>query len=130
MKNSTGFRSLLMELSRDPEFKQAVAKARRHGRGKGTAQVETATRLLMLFLDVASRFTKKKRAKALDEARELIYLLVQVSIVLKENVFDRPEVKEFFSQSFRRIYQAGREFVAMVLPEKKGARPTRALRSA
>lgn len=138
MNNPRKTGKLLKELSRDPELKRAIAKAKRHPGGKEVKTVENVTSVFLLALDVASHFVKKKRARAIEEAKDTIYLLVQVSMLLKENVFDRPEVKEFFSQSFRQIYSFAEEFVAMVLPKAKevlpkakgkGARTRRALQS-
>jgi hypothetical protein len=139
MKKPAGFANLVKELSRDPQLKRAVAGARRKTRGKEVAGVENATAIILFLLGIASRFAKKKKAQALDEAMDVIYLLVQVSIVLKENVFDRPEVKKFFSRGLRQIYSSAQALVAMVLPKMdlpktdlprtKGTRPTRALRS-
>ena len=77
----------------------------------------------------AARFATKKKARALDELMEVIYLVVQVSLVLKENIFDRPEVKEFFSQSSKEIYFFAQKYVAMVLPKTKAIRPTHRARS-
>jgi len=51
-------------------------------------------------------------------------LFVQGSLVLKENIFDRPEVNEFFSQSSKDIYFFAQKYVAMVLPKTKASRPT------
>lgn len=138
MKNAGKSGKLLRELSRDPELRRIIAKARRGAGGKTRGQtgvkVENMTSLVLLSLGIASRFVKKKKARALDEAMDVIYLLVQVSLLLKENIFDRPEVKRFFSQSFRQIYSAAEQCVAMVLPKTspktKGARPRRALRPA
>jgi hypothetical protein len=140
MKKPPGFTELVKELSRDPQLKRAVASARRKTRGKGAARVENATGIVLLFLGIASRFAKKKKARALDEAMDVISLLVQVSMALKENIFDRPEVKRFFSRGFRQIYAFAQGLVTTilpktdlpkttVLPKTKGARPTRALRS-
>ena len=131
MSKPTGFESLTKELSRDPRLKQAVAKARRKTPGKSVRRIDNATGIVLLLLGIASSFSKKKKARALDEAMDVIQLLVQVSIVLKENVLDRPQVKKFFSQSFRQVYLLAREFVAVVLPKTRGAaRSRRRLRSA
>jgi len=130
MSKRTSFANVAKELSRDPRLKQAIAKARSKKRGKDVRRVDDATGVALLLLGIASRFSKRKRARAIDEAMDVIYLLVQVSIVLKENVFDRPQVKKFFSQSFRQVYSLARQFVAMVLPKAKApARAKRALRS-
>jgi len=146
MKNATGFGKLVKDLSRDPRLKKAVAKAGRRPRGTGVRKVEDTAGLFALTMKIASHFVKKKKARALQEAMDVIYLLVRVSILLKENIFDRPEVKKFFHDSFRQIYAIAQAFVAMVLPrakvkaisaqaegplcaQAKGARPTRAVRS-
>lgn len=130
MKDGSQFRKLLKQLSRDPRVKRVIAKAKRRTRGKGRAKVENVTDMFLLLMAIASRFAKKKKARALDELMEIIYLLVQVSLLLKENIFDRPEVKEFFSHSSKQIYLLAQECVAMVLPKTKGLRPMRTSRSA
>ena len=129
MKNGSHFKNLLKELARDPRLKRVIAK--RQPRGKGGAKVENMSGILLLILAIASRFAAKKKARALDELMDIIYLLVQVSLLLKENIFDRPEVQEFFSQSTKEIYLLGQKYVAMVLPKKrKGLRSTHKARSA
>lgn len=77
--------------------------------------VETVTDTLLLVSGIASRFSKKKRSRALDELAELVHLLVQVSLLLKENIFDRPEVKKFFRESFEQIYLFAQEWLSMIL---------------
>ncbi|MGA2713122.1 MAG: hypothetical protein ABSG41_08435 [Bryobacteraceae bacterium] len=130
MRNGSQFENLLKQLSRDPRLKLVIAKAKRQTRGKGAAKVENVTGIFLLILAIASRFAKKKKARAIDELMDIIYLLVQVSLVLKENIFDRPEVQEFFSRSSKQIYLLAQECVAMVLPKTKGLRRVRAPRSA
>lgn len=133
MKNASGFGKLVKDLRRDPRVKKAVAKAVRQSRDPDIKKVEDVTGIAVLMMKIASSFAKKKKARAIEEAMDMIYLLVQVSIVLKENLFDRPEVKKFFSESFRQIYTAAEQVVTMVLPKAKvktrtkGARPRRAV---
>jgi hypothetical protein len=110
------YTKLLSELSRDPRLKQGIAKARRQQRGKTEAKVEILAGMFLLVSAIASRFWKKKRARAIQEMADIAQLLVQVSLALKENVFDRPEVKKFFRQSSRQIYLFAQECVAMMLP--------------
>ena len=130
MKDGSQFRKLLKQLSRDARVKRVIAKAKRQTRGKGVAKVENVTDIFLLILAIAFRFATKKKARALDELMEIIYLLVQVSLLLKENIFDRPEVREFFRHSSKQIYLLAQECVAMVLPKTKGLRPMRTSRSA
>jgi hypothetical protein len=129
MKKAMGFANLVKKSGRDPQLKRAVAGVRRKTRGKAVARAENATGIVRLLLGIASRLAKKKNARVLDEAMDAIHLLSQVSIALKENVFDRPEVKKFFSKGFRQIYSSAQELVGADLPKTKRARLTRALRS-
>jgi hypothetical protein len=121
MKKGSQFKGLLKELGRDPRLKRVIAK--RRTRGKGEAKVENVTGIVLLILAIAGRFATKKKARALDELMDIIYLLVQVSLVLKENVFDRPEVKAFLSHRSKEVYSLAQECIAMVLPKTKGLRP-------
>jgi hypothetical protein len=121
MKKTTTFRSLTKELSRDPQLKQAMARARREPRGKDRAKVERVTGVLSLLLTIASRFSKKKKARTLDELKDAINLLVQASLLLKENILDRPEVKKFFQQRSKEIYLFAQECVDKVVPKKVNA---------
>jgi hypothetical protein len=130
MKNASQFKSLLRELGRDPRVKPVIANAKRRKGSKVGAEVEGVTSIFLLLMAVVSRFVKKKKARGIDELMDIIYLLVQVSLVLKENIFDRPEVKEFFSQSYKQIYLMAQECVAMVLPKTKEVRPIRRSRPA
>ena len=123
MKNGSQFTNLLKELGRDPRLKRVIAKAKRQTRGKGVAKVENVTDIFLLILAIAFRFATKKKARSLDEMMDIIYLLVQVSLVLRENVFDRPEVKAFLSHRSKEVYSLAQECIAMVLPKTKGLRP-------
>ena len=128
LKNDSQFNDLLKVLGRDPRLKRVMA--RRQIRGKGGANVEHVTDIVLLLLAIAARFATKKKARALDELMDIIFLLVQVSLLLKENIFDRPEVKKFFSQSSKEIYLLAQKYVAMVSPTTKALRPKRKSRSA
>ena len=117
MKNANQFKELLKELSRDPRLKRIIASRRSRGRRGG--KIERAADVLLALLRLTLRFATKKKARALDELMDAIYLLVQVSLLLKENVFDRPEVQRFFRQSSKQIYSLAQEHVVMILPRTK-----------
>ena len=123
MQNASQVKNLLRELGRDPRLKPVIANAKRRKGNKGGAEVEQVTSIFLFLMAVVSRFVKKKKARSIDGLMDIIYLLVQVSLVLKENIFDRPEVKEFFSQSYKQIYLMAQQCVAMVLPKTKEVRP-------
>lgn len=118
MKKAATFRTLLKDLDRDPRVRQAVARAKRGNGHKDRGKVEGLAGILSLALTVASRYSKKKRARALEELRDAISFLVELSLLLKENVFDRPEVKKFIRQRSKQIYLFAQGCVAMVLPKK------------
>ena len=121
MKRSDPYRKLLAELSRDPRLKRIIAKTRR-GRGRINATtVDSATSVFVLLSTIAARFSKKKRARTIEELADIIQLLVQVSLLLKENVFDRPEVKRFFRQRSRQLYELAQGCLSMILQESAPA---------
>ena len=115
MKKDNQLSSLLKELRRDPRLKRIVNKARRQSLKKDAARLENTTDLFLLSLAIASRFVSKKTARALDEFMDIVYFLVQVSLLLKENVFDRPEVKEFFGHGSAKILFLARECADKIL---------------
>jgi hypothetical protein len=132
MKKSSQFSNLLRELSRDPRLKRVITNAKRQHRGKGGAgaKVENVTGIFLVLMAIASLFARKKRARAIDELMDIIYLLVQVSVVLKENIFDRPEVRKFFSKSSKQIYLLAQQCVDLVLPKPKRLRAAHTSRPA
>lgn len=129
MKSASRLGKLLKELSRDLRVKKLIAKARRQARGQARAKVENVTGMLVLALTVVSRFSKKRKARKLDELRETLYLLVQLSLLLKENIFDRPEVREFFSRRSKQLYSLAQTCLATILPKTTEADPSHVSRS-
>lgn len=123
MKKDSQFKDLLKELARDPRVKRVIGKRRSRGKRGGKIQPEAG--IVLSLLGIASRFMTKKRARAFDELVDAIYLLVQVSLLLKENVFDRPEVKRFLKQRSKQIYSLAQEYVVMILPSTRGIRRMR-----
>jgi hypothetical protein len=123
LKKDSQFKDLLKELARDPRVKRVIGKRRSRGKRGGKIQPEAG--IVLALLGIASRFMTKKRARAFDELVDAIYLLVQVSLLLKENVFDRPEVQRFFRQKSKQIYSLAQEYVAVILPSTRGIRRMR-----
>ena len=120
MKKSRQFDQLMKKLSRDPRLKRVIAKSRHWSDQKKSAKVEGLSDFLLLSLAIVSRFVSKKKARAIDEFMDVVYLLVQVSLLLKENVFDRPEVKAFLSRQSKRILSVAQEYVDLILSKTKG----------
>jgi hypothetical protein len=124
-KNAAAIRKLLRALSRDPQLRRLIAKARR---GKAGAKVDNVTDLYLLLLAIASRLSNKKKARALEEEIDVIYFLVQISLLLKENLFDRPEVRAFFGQRAKQLYrmaQQGMLWGAFLRNRETGSRNVR-----
>jgi len=127
MQNAAKLRKLLRHLSREPRVKQAIAKAKRQSRGKVRTPIENLADMYLLGLAIAARFSRKKKARALNEQMDIAHFLLQVSLVLKENIFERPEVKEFFSRTGESAYLTAQKWLGAVSPGRKPPRsiPTR-----
>jgi hypothetical protein len=117
LKNDSRFKDLLKELSRDPRVKRALARDQL--RGKSGRRIERASEITLLISAIASRFVPKKKARAIEEFADIVNLLIRVSLLLKENVLDRPGVREFLDQRSKEAYLLVERCVAMLLPDKK-----------
>ena len=68
----------------------------RESTGGGGAKVGIAWQVLTL----TARFAGKKRARAIAEIIDIITFLVTLSLIVKQNIFDRPEVRAFFARQW------------------------------
>jgi hypothetical protein len=128
MRNATKLSKLLKALSRDPRLRKVIAQARRRSRNTLGSQVESLVNVYLALSTIASGLSKKKKARAIEEHIDLVYFLVQLGLLLKENVFDRPEVQDFFSRGVKQIYQATNASLGKVTLQRKRIRPVRAPR--
>jgi hypothetical protein len=110
--------SLVRQLSRDRRLKQAIVKVRRRSRGKRRTQLESVADLYLLILAIVAQFSRKKRARALEQQMDVVSFLVQLSLSVKENIFDRPEVQQLFARGSQHLYRAARRCIALAVPEK------------
>ena len=117
MKKENQIEKLLGALGRDRQLRRILADLKRASRKKKSNQTETMTGFFLLSLAIIAKFASKKKTRALEELLEVVYLLVQLSFLVKENIFDRPEVKKFIGQHSQEIYIATRKYVEMVLPK-------------
>lgn len=99
MRNASRVSKALKKLSADPQLLQVITTARRRFPKKGSNRIESLADLYVLLAQVAALFSNKKRARAIDQHVDLVRLLVRVSLLLKENLLDRPEVRQFFGRS-------------------------------
>jgi len=128
--NAATLRRVVKELSRDPQVKRVIAKGRRQSRGKGSlgkgsrakgaTTVESLLDTYLLLLAIAARFSRKKKARALEKHMDLVRFLTQASLLLKENILDRPEVRKFFRQSVKRVYSPREALQGATRRRKRG----------
>src|SRR5262245_22669040 len=90
------FRELIKELSEDPKIKAAFDTI--NDKSKIGQHVRSLKEFLP-FVAKLGKFTGKKTV-VVAEVITLIIFLFETSVYLKENVFDRPEVKKFFSENW------------------------------
>ena len=109
-------------------LRKALENELRLKRVRNPNTMESLAALFLLSVSVVSRFVSKKKARSLDELIEVVYLLVQVSLSLKENVFDRPEVREFLSHRSKQILSVAREYVELILSKTSGGKSSRSKR--
>ena len=117
MKRPKQFKDILQKLAREPQVKEALTKARRQMRRKGKA--ENLTGALLLALAVATRFVSRKKRRAVDDLMDSIFLLLEISLLLKENIFDRPEVKKFFRLRSKKVSVFVEKNMAAILARTK-----------
>lgn len=93
---SARFRKLLEELSADPKIRAALDKI------SDKSKLGQHVRALRDFLPFIAKFSKfgGKRTALISQHISLIILLFELSILLKTNVFDRPEVQKFFKENW------------------------------
>lgn len=93
---SARFKKLISDLSRDPKLREAINKINEKSR---LGQHVKALRDFLPFVAKLSRLGGKKTA-ALGEHLSLIVFLFEISILVKKNVFERPEVQRFFKDNW------------------------------
>lgn len=94
--NAAGFKKLLKDLSQDPEVRAAIEKMSANGGDRFNAQA------LKDFLPFVVKLSKLggRRMTILGQYFGMLLFLFELSIILKKNVFDRPEVKQFFKENW------------------------------
>jgi hypothetical protein len=91
------FKDLIKELSQDPAVKAALDKI------SHKSKLGQHVKSLKDFLPILGKFSAKfggKKTIAVTETITLIVVLFEVSVLIKQNMFDRPEVKRFFNENW------------------------------
>lgn len=93
------FKSLLKKLSQDPKLREAIHALCKNG-DKNFAAISQGVATTLL---VAGRFVGKGRMKTFIGFVDAAIFLISLSLLVKQNIFDRPEVREFLAKSWRDI---------------------------
>lgn len=97
---SKEFLELLKKLSTDPKIKSAIESAKAEANSQSSYQATSVIDLIIHLLKYSSTFVGKKKAEKITEYTGYIGFLITISLLLKKNIFDRPEVREFFIKNW------------------------------
>lgn len=94
--NIPRIKQLIDELSQDPKIKAALDKI------NDKSQIGQHVKQLKDFLPLLGKLSRfgGKRTLAVAQTLTLIVVLFEVSVLIKQNVFDRPEVRKFFMENW------------------------------
>lgn len=120
-------KKLIELLKKDPTLKEQLKRFK----GRNDVAVPEAKSPVSALLNVASvmgKFTGKKKALILAAHIDTVVLLVSLSMFLKTNVFDRPEIQEFFKKAFdqssivaQKLFTQGSEIASKLIEKSKKA---------
>lgn len=120
----TRFKKLLKKLAEDPKVRAALQTSQL--KNENSRKVQNFKDLFRQVIGIGARVLGRKRARLIADWVDLVSVLVDLSLILKENVFDRPEVRSFFGQNWGRlkrqsigVYGAGRGFVSKTLSKTR-----------
>lgn len=90
------FKELIAQLAQDPKLKAAIGKLNEK------SQIGLHVKSLKDFLPFVTKLSKfgGKKTLLVAEHLTLIIFLFELSVLVKTNVFDRPEVRKFLSENW------------------------------
>lgn len=99
MSIKTEFKALLKKLSQDPKLREAIQSMTENSdRNFAALSKGLATTLLL-----AGRFVGKGRIKTFISFIDAAVFLISLSLMIKQNVFDKPEVRDFVKKVWKDI---------------------------
>lgn len=120
---------LLADLSKDKNIKLALDKVKSEYRNESQEQINSFKDLLVVIFRISTKFIGKKKARVLEETLDAVGILIQISLLIKTNVFDRPEVRLFFQNlwsgikvNWSAIYSTASNYVDQQLNKRKQAK--------
>lgn len=90
------FKKLLSDLSKDPEIRTAIEKMSKAGGDRFNNQA------LKDFLPFVVKLSKLggRKVVIIGEYFGMLLFLFELSLILKKNIFERPEVQTFFKENW------------------------------
>jgi hypothetical protein len=98
--SSKKFKALLSELSKDESVRKAISDLKSSANAENIYYAQSVWDLLKQILKLSAKFLNKQKLKRLTEIIDIVMFLVSLSLILKQNIFDRPEVKQFFKEKW------------------------------
>lgn len=123
MSFKTDFKNLIKQLSTDPKVREAIQSLGRMSDKRGFSSVPQGLGATLLL---AGKFAGKGRLRTIIHFVDAAVFLISLSLIIKQNVFDRPEVQEFLrrvyggvSKTSTRHIQAVRKYVNSKLTSRR-----------
>ncbi len=98
---------LLSDLSQDPKIKSAIEQLKNKYKPEVDNKMDSIMALAFLALKVGAKFVNRRRARIIEDTLEALGILVQVSFLIKSNIFDKPEVQLFFKDLWKGVQSNG-----------------------
>lgn len=97
------FSDLLDLLSKDPTLREAIDQYKAGGHSTQTLQAQSMIEGLGHIAQVAAKFMNKKKTDMITHYVEIVGLVLTLSVFLKVNLLDRPEVQSFLKHRFEEV---------------------------
>ena len=117
---------LLSELSQDPKIKTAIDQLKEKYKPNAEAKIDSLKDMAFLALKLGTKFVNRRRARVIEDTLEALGILVQISFLIKANIFDKPVVQVFFKDLWTgvqsngmAVYGSGKAFVDQQLYKRK-----------
>ncbi len=91
------FKNLLKKLSEDPKLREAILKIGKNGDKNFVVLTQGIATTLLL----AGRFVGKSQMRRVTVIIDAALFLISLSLMIKQNIFDRPEVRAFFKKVWK-----------------------------
>lgn len=109
MKVGVEFKALLKKLGEDPKLREAIKRIGQNSDKNFAALSQGLATTLLL----AGRFVGKARMRKITTFIDVAVFLISLSLLIKQNVFDRPEVREFIARVWKDVNKTVQQLSAV-----------------